>query len=351
MIKKILKICAGLIGVTLVLLVGLVVFLSVTEYNPQPIQAAEEVIPDDGDKISDSTLTIYSWNIGYGGLGKESDFFMDGGNMVYPPNDDAVDKNLRGIIDFIDNSDADAWLFQEVDISSAHTDNTNEFKLLADAADGSGAFAYNYKCEFVPIPLPPIGKVASGVATVTDFSMEDNAQRIALPCPFKWPVSTANLKRCLLVTRAEIEGSDKELVLVNLHLEAYESGEGRIAQTKQLLSLMEEEYKKGNYVIAGGDFNQTFPGALDVYPIMDAEKWTPGILENESLSDGWQYAYDSTSPTCRLLDKPYDGTNQLYVIDGFILSPNIELKDVKTVSLDFEYSDHNPVKLDIELIP
>jgi len=45
-------------------------------------------------------------------------------------------------------------------------------------------------------------------------------------------------------------------VLVNLHLEAYDSGEGKIAQTKLLVEFLEQEYAKGNYVIAGGDFNQ-----------------------------------------------------------------------------------------------
>ena len=35
--------------------------------------------------------------------------------------------------------------------------------------------------------------------------------------------------------RVPIEGTDRELVLVNLHLEAYDDGEGKIAQTRQLL--------------------------------------------------------------------------------------------------------------------
>ena len=55
-------------------------------------------------------------------------------------------------------------------------------------------------------------------------------------------------------------GSDREPVLVNLHLEAYDDGEGKIAQTNQLRDYIEDEYAKGNYVIAGGDFNQVFPG-------------------------------------------------------------------------------------------
>ena len=53
-------------------------------------------------------------------------------------------------------------------------------------------------------------------------------------------------------------GSDKELVIVNVHLEAYDSGEGKEAQTKMLAELLKKEQEAGNYVIAGGDFNQAF---------------------------------------------------------------------------------------------
>lgn len=132
----------------------------------------------------------------------------------------------------------------------------------------------DYSCPYVPIPWPPIGRVNSGLFTTTRYEIA-SAERIALPCPFSWPVSTANLKRCLLVSYLPIEGSDKQLVLVNLHLEAYDDGEGKIAQTKQLREFIQSEYEKGNYVIAGGDFNQVFPGSLDVYPNTHPENWEP----------------------------------------------------------------------------
>ena len=44
-------------------------------------------------------------------------------------------------------------------------------------------------------------------------------------------MSLFNLKRCLLIERLPIENSDKELVLINLHLEAYDEGEGKAKQT------------------------------------------------------------------------------------------------------------------------
>ena len=349
MLKRILNILGIVIGVILLLVIALVVFLSVTEYKPADRQTADRINGASYGNEAGGTITLYTWNIGYGGLGKESDFFMDGGEMVDPPSQEIVEKNLAGIEQFIQNNPADAWLLQEVDVNSARTGRVDEFDRLHDVVSSNAAFAYNYKCPFVPIPLPPMGRVESGIATLSELFIAEDAERISLPCPFSWPVRAAQIKRCLLVTRMPVEGTDKELVLVNLHLEAYDDGEGKIAQTKLLMEVLQQEYAKGNYVIAGGDFNQTFPGGLDSFPVKDPEKWTPGVLEESILPDGWQFAADVDAATCRLLDQPYWEDCQLYVIDGFILSPNVKLQDVQTVELEFEYSDHNPVRLVVEL--
>ena len=349
MLKKVFLILAILIGIVILLLAGLILFLSLTEYKP----ADRETVAVDGmsdlPNAAARTFTLYSWNIGYAGLGEESDFFMDGGTMVDPPSQEAVEKNLAGIQAFIAGQAADAWLLQEVDVNSHRTNNMDQYAALRSDF-GASAFAYNYKCPFVPIPLPPLGQIEGGIATLTDSGIA-SAERISLPCPFSWPIRVAQIKRCLLITRLPLADTDKELVLVNLHLEAYDDGEGKIAQTKLLLQVLQEEYAKGNYVIAGGDFNQSFPGVLDVFPIQDESKWTPGILEHSALPEGWRFAYDTGAATCRLLDQPYSEACQKYVIDGFILSPNVELISVETVDLDFQFSDHNPVKLQIALVP
>lgn len=350
MIRKLLKIVSSIISLLLVLVIGLVIFLTVTEYRPEDRQPAERVYADQKAEPASDQLTLYSWNIGYAGLGKESDFFMDGGEMVNPPSQETVEKNMAGIQGFMQANPAQVWLLQEIDLDSSRSGNVDQLSQISQVLGGSNAFSYNYKCAFVPIPFPPIGQMASGIATVTSCAMDANAERIALPCPFSWPVSIANLKRGLLVTRLDVENTDKELVIVNLHLEAYDDGEGKIAQTKLLMEVLQEEYQKGNYVIAGGDFNQTFPGGLEKFPISDPEKWTPGVLENTMLPEGWQFACDISTPTCRLLDQPYSPACQLYVIDGFIVSPNVQVDSVETVSLNFEYSDHNPVQLKVTLL-
>ena len=200
--------------------------------------------------------------------------------------------------------------------------------------------------------IDPMGKVNSGLMTGSRYEVA-SAERHALPCPFTWPLRIVNLKRCLLVERLPIEGSDRELVLVNLHLEAYDDGEGKIAQTRQLMGLLEEEYAKGNYVIAAGDFNQSFPHALESYPNTHSELWTPGVIEEGSQPAGFAFFYDLAVPSCRLLNQPYDPSDtvntQYYVIDGYIFSENVAVNEAETLDLGFENSDHNPVRMNVTL--
>lgn len=350
--KKALKIILIVILVLVVLVAALLIWLSVTALNPETEAAV--LTPDaqsDAAHAPGDTISVLSWNTGYAALGEESDFFMDGGEQTRPESENIIRKNLDGIISRISQTGADFTFLQEVDSGSTRSYGVLETEEIQTALGQTSAYARNYQCSFVPYPMPPIGKVSSGVMTLSTAPI-GAAERVALPSPFKWPVSTANLKRCLLVSYVDLEGTDKQLVLVNLHLEAYDDGEGKAAQTKMLNEFIQSEYEKGNYVIAGGDFNQTFPGALEQYPIKNEELWTPGMLDDSMLPEGWHFAYDASVPTCRLLNEPYDPASentQYYVIDGFILSPNVTLNTVETLDAGFVYSDHNPVLLNVTL--
>ena len=137
-------------------------------------------------------------------------------------------------------------------------------------------------------------------------------------------------------------------MLINLHLEAYDSGEGKEAQTRQLLELLRDEYGKGNYVIAGGDFNQVFSNVDSPYPVYGG-MWKPGIIDADTFMGGFSLLMDPAVPTCRSLDRAYAGENpegfQFYMIDGFIVSGNVQVDGIETLDQGFVSSDHNPVRL------
>ena len=351
--KKTLKIIGivlgALIGVALLAAVAVITWLSVTEYKPEPVEPVE-IASNVKAPLDRGEFTVLSWNIGYCALGEESEFFMDGGKEVRPDDKSIIRKNYAGILAAIRAENPEFVLLQEADSDSRRSYSFDQTAAFRKDLGGSSAYALNYRCNFVPFPMPPIGKVSSGLLTFSDYGIRE-AKRISLPCPFSWPVRAANLKRCLLITRIPIDATEKELVLVNLHLEAYDDGEGKKAQTEQLLTLLSEEYRKGNYVIAGGDWNQVFPGTLETYPI-HVENWLPGVLDAAEIGE-WSFAYDDSVPTCRLLNQPYDPADaentQYYVIDGFLVSPNLKISSVETLDQGFACSDHNPVLLTVAL--
>ncbi len=325
-------------------------YYTIREYRPKPLENVQ--VSDGLEVLSEGdSITILTYNTGYAGLNKDKDFFMDGGTGVQPENKEEVEENLKGIAKILQEQKADVYFLQEVDRDSKRTFRIDELAYYEDVLSLQGMYACNFRCDFVPYPIPPIGKVESGLVTLTDYTV-NSAARIALPESFKWPIKTCNLKRCMLETRIPIENSDKELVLINFHLEAYDSGEGKIAQSKQLAEKLQEEYEKGNYVIAGGDFNQAFEG-MDTYPLIDEDSWVPGIIGTNDIPEHFSFAVTDNVPTCRLLNAPYSGNyeeSQVYVLDGFIISDNLQLEDLENIDTEFEYTDHQPVRLTVKLL-
>lgn len=346
--KKIWKIIGSIVLAIVIILGAFLAYLTIQEYRPDPIETQK--IPENTDKVSiEDEFSIVTYNVGYGGLSQETDFFMDGGTEVQPESEEVVQRNLDGIAKILNENVADAYFIQEVDLDSKRSYHINEKEFLEQETGKRGIFAYNFKSQIVPYPLPMIGHVESGLLTLLNNKV-DESMRVSLPESFTWPVKTCNLKRCLMKTYLPIEGSDKKLVLINFHLEAYDSGEGKIKQSKMLAEILEEEYEKGNYVIAGGDFNQTFP-SVDKYPFLGEGNWKPGVIDSEMLPEGFHFAIDDRYPTCRLLNEPYTGsydTSQVYVLDGFIVSPNVSVSSVNVINTDFEFTDHQPVKVTFE---
>lgn len=352
--KKTVKILLIIICLVLGLAVLGVLILTFMEYRPGDRETAETCLQESQVLSCSDTIHILSWNTGYAGLDDSVDFFMDGGEMTFPASQAVVEENVDAISAFLTDSGDDIFLLQEVDRDSSRTKHLDELTLYQQQTGLDYSYAPNYRCLFVPFPIPPLGQMESGIVTLSSYTRDEGSVRVSLPNPFRWPVRAANLKRCLLVDRFPVEGTDQELVVINLHLDAYESGEGRIAQTNALLEYMADEYARGNYCIAGGDFNQLFPDTEKLYPIKNPELWVPGGLDIKLLDEGWQFAFDASTPTCRLLNQPYnpeDERTQYFVIDGFIVSPNIEVETVKTLDLAFTNSDHNPVEIGIRLAP
>jgi endonuclease/exonuclease/phosphatase family metal-dependent hydrolase len=168
----------------------------------------------------------------------------------------------------------------------------------------------------------------------------------------------------MMITKYPIKDSNKYLTVINVHLSAYDDGTMRMEEMEALKTLMLEEYDEGNYVIVGGDFNQTFPQAIIengesdfeyLFELKNDEFWQAFPMDGIWFEENdFSFGVDITKPSCRLLHQAYDtenpDNNQYYLIDGFIVSNNLNIDTVETLDENFVYSDHNPVKITINFI-
>ena len=346
--KKVVKIISGIIGIILICFLILLSYLWIKEYRPEKIEDVKVYGKGEKDPEIGKNYKIMTWNIGYGGLDKDTDFFMDGGHMVFPINKNHVENSIDHIISTSKKINADIKLFQEVDYDSKRTFHMNQVEKLRENLLGSSTFALNFKASFVPYPIPPMGKVESGIMTQTDFKIK-KSKRYQQEIPHKFPTRLVNLKRAFNPSYIDIKNSDKKLVIINVHLDAYESGnKGRVAQTKEIIDFVNKEYKKGNYVLVGGDFNQELTGKFKKLP---EGIWNPSPFPKEMLTENIKIYYDKNGKTSVVNDKPYTGKDAyLSTIDGFLATDNIEIKNIKTQTKEnFQYSDHNPVVMEFVL--
>ena len=353
-LKRILISLGVIIGVIVLFVGGALVFATVTTLKVEDTEAMEVKGQASAKIETDKEINILTWNTGYGALDERQDCYWDGGKGSIGESEEVVRENLDAMINKIKEVDPDVIFLQELDLDSKRSYFVDELKLFSEAFPEDkydNSYACNFKAGYIPIPLSDMtGRVEAGIAVFSKYDVEE-ATRIQLPIPFSWPMKLFNLKRCLLINRLPIEGSDKELVLINLHLEAYDDGEGKAKQLAMLMDIMKEETKKGNYVIAGGDFNQTFSTTnYEKYPKRD-DYVCPVV--DASLYPDFSFVMDDTYPTCRSLIRAYVGEDKetfpYYMIDGFVVSNNVEIQKLETINLEFKNTDHNPVNLVVTL--
>ena len=123
----------------------------------------------------------------------------------------------------------------------------------------------------------------------------------------------------------------------------------------QLNQILKEEKDKGNYVIAGGDFNHDIANSIEHFETNQKVPEWVYKLEESDLATGYRFATSRNIPTCRSTDMPYTpNSNYTVVLDGFIVSDNVTVTKVENIAQEddklFLYSDHNPVQLNFVLL-
>ncbi len=289
---------------------------------------------------------IMTYNIGFGAYRKDYSFFMDGGKSSWGKDEESVAAAVCGMGDIVSTVNPDFVLLQEVDTDGTRSYHINELELLNQFVKGYyyvPAQIYDSPFLFFP-PWEPHGANKSYLVTYSRAEVADAMRR-------SFPISESfsklvDLDRCYSISRIPVEGG-KKLCIYNVHLSAYGgSDEIRQAQLDMLYGDMVADYKKGDYVICGGDFNHDLKGGEQE----DAPEWAYPF-PRESLPEGFHMAIDSAKDegdvarnTCRSADEPYnEETTYTVTLDGFIVSNNVEVNYYQHMDWGYEFSDHDPV--------
>ncbi|MBO5102766.1 MAG: endonuclease/exonuclease/phosphatase family protein [Clostridia bacterium] len=371
-VKRILKITGiFLLCVILGLVVivgGYALYLTCQFYRIADNQTLEITQNKEAMLNTNQEYTITTYNIGFGAYSQDFTFFMDAGEMKdgtktqgtgsRAKSKETVERNTLGAIRSVADHNADIMLFQEVDTSSHRSYFINQYESIQSSfTNYSSSFASNFHSGYLFYPLTsPHGTVNAGVATLSKYKVE-SAVRRSFPIDESFPNKFFDLDRCFTINKMPIENSDKYLVLINLHMSAYdEGGIIRAQQFELLMNYMSSEYAQGNYVIAGGDWNHDIADSINLFKTdQKVPSWVAEINDTE-IPAGFSLASATNVPTCRATDIAYtkntDGSlvNYSIVLDGYMVSDNVKVNLVHNIDTDFNYSDHNPALMKFELI-
>ena len=362
-LKKFLIVVLSLFLLLVILVCSYIVYMNSSYYRIEDNLSLEVI---NNQKISlekDTEYSILTYNIGFGAYDQEYSFFMDVGAMKDGTvmtgkssrgmSQENVLKNTKGSIHLINELATDFILLQEVDVKATRSYQINQKEMIENSLSHyGGVFALNFHAPYMLYPFyEPHGSVEAGLLTLSRYQIS-SAKRMSYPVDNGFFAKFFDLDRCFVITRYEV-GNDKELVLINNHMSAYdEDGIIRAKQLELLNAMMKQEYDQGNYVIVGGDFNHVLN--IDEEAFL-SEQLVPSwvnSLSDEELPDGMKIVNASNNlevATCRASDIPYiKGVNYMTILDGFIISDNI-VANAENIDADFMYSDHNPVKLTFKL--
>ena len=294
---------------------------------------------------TDKAYNILTYNIGFGAYTDDFSFFMDGGTESWARSKEGLIANICEIAGVINRSDPDFIMLQEVDLNGTRTYHVDEVEIINKFLRG---YYYNcalcYDSAFLWYPLiNPSGANETAIVTYS-------AGRIASAVRRSLPIATDFSKffdydRCYSVSKVMLDNG-KSLCLFNVHMSAYaDDPEIRSAQLSMLFNDMSMEYKMGNYVICGGDFNHCLRDEVEPNEYTWAQRFP-----REELPKGFSMAIDYAQPesvehdSCRNANEPYNvNTTYTTTIDGFIVSDNIRVNYYTNAKWNYKYSDHDPV--------
>ncbi len=197
---------------------------------------------------NDTIHSIISYNIGYLS-GMTNNLPVENPESLY-------ELNLNKVIYEFKKVNADIIAFQEIDYDSKRSYHIDQQKELSKLGYSHFGQNINWDKKYVPFPYYPIslhfGKILSGQSILSKYPILQQ-ERIELKRntsnPFYY--DSFYIDRLAQVTKIQI--NDQFLILINVHLEAYDQ-ETRKLQMQQVKTIYLKYYKNFPTILLG-DFN------------------------------------------------------------------------------------------------
>jgi endonuclease/exonuclease/phosphatase family metal-dependent hydrolase len=306
-------------------------------------------------------LVVINHNIKYGGA--RLLFFWECLGDRYNMTEAEVTGHLDAIVEFINTTQPDILMLQEVDRLSARSVYIDQVQYILDRTHlNFGAYASQHSVDF--LPTDGMAHMDFGNATLSRWPIE-KAERHALPLVASHPgyYRYLYLKRHILDATIAVPGQS-DFHVVNTHLEAFSDDGTKKDQIDQFHAHLSQLSTNGANWIAGGDLNSLPAGAAVVKEFADdcppetdqrfegdnyegEEDWLDGLFSDfnslmpladfQSDNEPWlSYTGDAAAGWTRTLD--YLFTNGTWS-EGLVMQ-DMEQGGYETLPL----SDHAPVR-------
>ena len=283
-------------------------------------------------------FTVMSYNIGY----------LSGmtNNLAVKREKGLFEKNMQRFLQLVNKMKPDFIGLQEIDFYSRRSFDVNQLRTITGKAGYKySAAAINWDKNYVPFPYwPPsahFGKMLSGQAVLSQWPIL-SVKRVVLEKPGNKPFFYNAFYLDRLVQVVKIKVGSKNLMILNVHLEAFER-ETRENQAKKVLDIY-RSYKDDFPVLLLGDFNCVPPEAEQKKNFHDEpeldfsnDKTITFFIEEGSLkaAELITLTFPSDKPDRKL---------------DYIFYNHDKIEFVKTFVPEIDSSDHLPMVMQFSLI-
>lgn len=323
--KRILKI---VFRIFLLLIIAVVIFFFWASSSTLEENEYSKLIKNEYENTidNDSIFSIVTYNIGY----------LSGmtNNLPIPKTKELFDTNLQKVLAETKAVNPDIIAFQEIDYKASRSYDVNQQNEIAKLGFNYVAEAVNWDERYLPFPYWPIsmhfGKVISGQSIISKYPLKEH-QRIVLDRVEDTPFyrDAFYLERLAQVVKVELNG--QEVVLINIHLEAFDKAT-RVKQFEEVLAIF-NTYKDDYPTILLGDFNSR---------ARDKEAIIQKMFAKEGVGNA---AFNSVNPI-----NTFDTKNPFERIDYiFYTKESIAYISGKVLTQFEQASDHLPVEMKFRL--